>query len=248
MLFDRLVESIINGDAGSSNGIAFRKDSQGNDIGVCIGVHHGKTPTLSDKLLTRIKNIKGLVGGYSEGVGRDPIQPILNALGLKEVGNWDTRIEKVGKGAKNPNYNTVYTFMAFDTKGNPNNIENFNGTTIEDAIRKYPGARGAGINMDNAIKDIKAAGFGEQLSMPFSSQLLKDLFTKLQDSVYPPPTYRLNIDSFFGQKMHALELERNESLYQCMNRGVAFAGAGHLDELEEQFPDTIELLDKDRTI
>jgi hypothetical protein len=171
----------------------------------------------------------------------------LNALGLKEVGNWDTRIEKIGKGARNPNYNTVYTFMAFNTPGNPNNIKNFNGTTVEDAIRKYPGASGAGINMDNAIKDIKAAGFEEYLAKPFNPNLLNVLFSKLSDSVYPPPAYQLNTKSYFGQKMHAIELERNESLYQCINRGVAFAGSGHLNELEEQFPNTIELLDRDKT-
>jgi hypothetical protein len=255
MKFDRLVESLLNDllleDSGSSNGIAFRKNGN-TDVGCCIGVKHNTTPKLSPKLINRIKNMNGgnLSKGFQEGAGRDKIDPILNQLGIKGDGNWDTRLGNEG-GTRNPKYSSVYLFMAFDTDGNPNNINKFKGDTIEEALRNWINTNKGNI-MQSAIDDIKKADRGiyaKYLSQPFSSEKLNELFTHLQNSVYPPPKYQLNPKSFFGEKMYHIEEERNQSLYDCMdNGGVAFAGAGHLTELKDQFKDKIELLDTNKTI
>ena len=237
------------GAGGTSNGIAFRKKDN-IDIGCCIGVKHGATPTLSKQVIQRILNIKpSLSGAYEEGAGGDPIQPILGRLGIKVIGNWDQPLIQADKGARNPLYSSVYLFMQFDHDANPNSIKNFNGTTIRDAITKWISTNKGNIQM-SALEDIKKAGFGDSLDQPFTPQRLRELFTSLQDSVYPPSkNYELEPNSYFGSKMYHIEYERNKSLYNCIaNGGVAFAGAGHLTDLKQQYPDDIELIDADKTV
>lgn len=251
MKFDKLVNLILEGiDSGSSNGIAFRKANNGTDIGCCIGVKHGSTPTLSEDLIKRIKAMNGgkLSGAFAEGADKDPINPILTQIKIKRAGNWDKVLEDKNKGARNPKYNSVYIFMQSDVESNPNYVGKFKGKTIREAITNWLKTNTGNIPVD-AIDDIAKAGFGEYLDKPFSIELLKDLFEKLNNTVYVPPNYELNPKSFFGAKMEKIEEERNQSLFNCMaNGGVAFAGAGHLTELKKQFPNDIELLDAEKTI
>jgi len=249
ILLEEAYFSIYNESAGSSKGIAFRKDSKGNDVGAAIGVEHGVTPELSDDLIFRIKSIKGLKGAFTEGADRDPIDPILERIGIKKVGNWDELLGN-DKGARNPKYNSVYIFMQSNVKGNSNHPSTFSGKTIEDAILNWKNAESSNINVEKAIEDIKTAGFGEYLAKPFSEELMGKFLQKMEDTVYVPPRYQLNPKSFFGTKMNAIEHERNISLFNCMDRGIAFTGSGHLTELAsmEKFKPFIQLLDANKAV
>jgi len=249
ILLEEAYLSIYNESAGSSKGIAFRKDSRGNDIGVAIGVEHGITPELSEQLINRIRAIKGIRGAFTEGADRDPIDPILDKLGIKRAGNWDELLGN-NKGAQNPNFNSVYIFMQSDVEGNANHVSTFSGKTIREAILTWKNAKIMNINVKKAIQDIEEAGFGKYLDKPFSKELMSNFLQKMSDTVYVPPSYQLNTKSYFGAKMNAIEHERNISLFNCMNRGVVFTGAGHLTELAnmKEFNPYIELLDADKAV
>jgi hypothetical protein len=250
MKFDKMVNLILEElGSGSSNGIAFRK-ANGTDTGCCIGVKHGYTPKLSKELIERIKKMNGseLSGAFAEGADLDPIDPILQAIGIKRAGNWDKVLEVKDKGARDPRYNSVYIFMQSNVESNPNYVGKFKGKTIGEAITNWLKTNKGNIPT-TAVNDIAKAGFKDYLNKPFSVDLLKELFQKLEDTVYVPPKFALNPKSFFGTKMEKIEEERNQSLFNCMaNGGVAFAGAGHLTELKEQFPNDIELLDAGKSI
>jgi len=247
MNFNNLVNLILEqAQTYANKGIVFR-----GNTGCCIGVEHGKSIELSQDLIQRIKQIPNLKF-YAEGVAakdysKEPgMVPFMKKNNLKypiQSLSWDDITENKGKGTANINYNIVYVFMQHEFN---KIIEQYTYTkgTMLDAL-----ARPATHWPKNSPKDpnkrlqwlsyhMKKAGFYEKLNQSYDKEKLFNLLTEMELSVYPKGQEYPNTSTYFGQLMHKLEEERNSTIYNLMgNGGCCFAGAGHLIELKQQFPD-----------
>ena len=239
-------------------GIVFRKKG-GKDVGCCIGVKHGKSITLSNDLLERIKNIPNLKF-YAEGVAakdysKEPgMVPFIEKNNFKQPIqklSWDEITENKGKGTANLNNNIVYVFMQHEyNKIIDQYTKNTKGTML-DALSeprthwpknspKDPAERKKWLT-----RHMKKAGFFDRLNQPYNKKALFDLMTEMELSVYPKGQQYPDTSTYFGKMQHLIEEERNQTIYNLMgNGGCCFAGSGHLIELKQQFTD-LEIIDED---
>lgn len=259
MKFQSLVDRILletNQSSFATKGIIFKKNNN-VDTGCCIGVEHGKNFELSQDLIQRISKINNLKF-YAEGIAaKQPdaepgMIPFMQKFFPKhkiESESWDDITEKNGKGTANPNNNIYWMFANHEANKLIEKLysNNTNGTIL-DALsnaKSFPKNVPTDINKRKEwiSYHLTKAGFGNILSKKFSFPVLKKLMVDVEYSVYPNQQYPS--DSYLGKLVHKVELERNSTIYQLMSHGgCCFAGAGHLIELKQQFPD-LEIIGED---
>lgn len=256
MQFNNMVVSLLEGysSISANRGIVFRENK-----GCCIGVEHGKNIRISKDLIERIKNIPNLKF-YAEGVAakqpeKEPgMMPFMNknfpGVMLEKL-SWDEITEAKNKGAGNPRYNVVYLFMQHKYNKTIDLYTYTNGTMLEalarPKIKNWP--NNSPQNYEERLawitKHMKAAGFYEKLNRPYNRNKLYKLLTEMEYSVYPNQQYP-DTNTYFGNFQQKLEEERNKTIYDLMGQGgCCFAGAGHLIELKQQFPN-LEIIDEER--
>jgi len=252
MYFDLLVEEILNNNTTSyaNQGIVFL-DSKG----CCIGVEHGKSIDISQDLIDRIKKIPNLKF-YAEGVAaKDPskepgMMPFIekNFPGYTVQGqSWDEITENQNKGTANKNLNIVYVFMQHEYNKLINQYDYTKGTML-DALAKpktyWPknSPRDYNERKQWLTYHMRKAGFYDRLEQPYNREELIGILDEMEKSVYPPGQQFPDTSTYFGQLMHSLEEERNQTIHDLMGEGgCCFAGSGHLIELKQQFPNLTDI-------
>ena len=234
----------------ASRGIIFRT-IRGNDVGCCIGVRHKQNFTLSRDLVERIKQIPNLKF-YAEGsAAKNPndepgmVKAMNNYFSNAKLQreSWDDITEKQGKGSANPKGNIIFTFMQHRANKVIDWYPYKNGTMLEAMakpnIKNYP--KGSPQKFEERLqwltKHMKPAGFYDQLNMPYNRNKFLNILDLLEYSVYPDQEFP-DKSTYFGKLTQIIEEERNQTIYDLMgDGGCCFAGAGHLIELKQQFPD-----------
>ena len=227
-------------------GIVFR-----GNAGCCIGVEHGKGIQLSQNIIDRIKQIPN-VKFYAEGVaakdyGKEPgMIPFMQENGLNypiQKLSWDDITEKKNKGTANIKYNVVYIFMQHEYNKIIDQYAYEDGTMLDALSRPathWPknSPKDYGKRLQWIVYHVKKAGFYDKLNQPYAKDKLFNLLTEMESTVYPNGQEHPDTSTYFGQLMHKLEQERNQTIYDLMGiGGCCFAGAGHLVELKQQFSD-----------
>jgi hypothetical protein len=240
----------------SNRGIIFR--TKGSEtVGCCIGVAHGEDIWLSEKMIERMRGIQNL-RFYAEGVAaKDPSKeqgmlPFLEEHfpdARLEPYSWDEITEEANLGTANERYNVVYTFMQHRFNNIIDNYDYDEGTMLEAMARPkdyFPknSPKGFDERLRWLKKHMKRAGFYDELNQPYDKNRLLEIMDEMEYSVYPDQEFP-NTSTYFGGLMHEIERERNQTIYNLMrNGGCCFAGAGHLVELKQQFPE-LEIIDED---
>jgi hypothetical protein len=238
----------------ANQGIVFLK--KGNkDLGCCIGVAHGKSIRVSKDLIERIKQIPNLKF-YAEGSaakrpqdepGMMPfLQTNFTGAGIQKQ-SWDEITEDQDKGTANNKYNVVYVFMQHRYNKLINNYPNkrgSSGTMLQaladlDIEHHYP--KNSPTSYEERLEwltfHMKKAGFYNALNQRYNRRKLLKIMDEMELSVYPKGQQFPNTSTYFGKMAHKLEEERNQTIYNLMTQGgCCFAGAGHLIELKQQFP------------
>lgn len=250
LLLEEAYQSIYEAKESYANkGVVFRKKGN-NDIGCCIGVDHVGSIKLSKDLIERIKNISGLKF-YAEGIaakdysaepGMIPfIQQHLKGY-IIEPESWDEITEKIGKGTANPNNNIYWMFANHEE----NNLietrysKHTEGTILDALANATSFPKNVPTDKDKRrewiVYNLSQAGFSNTLKQKYSLPLLKKLMIDVEYSVYPGQQHP-DTSTFLGKQVYKAELERNQTIYDLMSSGgCCFAGAGHLIELKQQFP------------
>jgi len=253
-LYKYILENYSEKENFATQGIVFLKSGE-KDLGCCIGIEHKKNIELSENLVERIKNIPNLKF-YAEGVAaQDPsAEPgMVKAMNdyFKEYKiqpkSWDEITEQQNKGTANPKYNSNYIFMQHRANDIIDRYPYTKGTML-DALAKpnisFP--KNSPMKYDERLnwitKHVKNAGFYDKLNQPYNRNKLLSVMDEMEDSVYPkserfPEGQQFpDTSTYFGNLMHKLEEERNQTIYDLMKQGgCSFAGSGHLIELKQQF-------------
>jgi hypothetical protein len=237
----------------ASRGIVFRT-RRGKDVGCCIGVRHKQNFTLSKDLVERIKQIQNLKF-YAEGsAGKNPYDEPGMVKAMEDYfsdaklqrESWDDITEKEGKGSANLKGNIVFTFMQHKVNKVIDWYPYKEGTMLEamakPSKKNFP--KGSPQKFEERLewltKHMKRAGFYDQLNRPYNKNKFSNILDLLEYSVYPDHEFP-DKSTYFGKLMHAIEEERNQTIYNLMGEGgCCFAGAGHLIELKQQFPELEE--------
>ena len=233
----------------ANKGIVFLTGNN-KDLGCCIGVEHGKGIKVSKDLIERIKQIPNLKF-YAEGIAAkhpeaEPgMMPFLNNNfegATIENNSWDEITETKGKGTANPNNNIYWMFA--NHKSNhlleKRYVNNREGTILDVLANAKSFPKNVPTDLEERKRwialHLTKAGFGERLKQKFEEESFLKFMRDVEYSVYPNQQHP-DLSTYLGKQVHKVELERNQTIYDLMKQGgCCFAGAGHLIELKQQFP------------
>jgi len=231
--------------------VVFRKEN-GKDLGACIGIEHGRTINLSEKVIERIDKINNLhffaEGAAAKNPDLEPgmmkfINKYFSKYGIEKK-SWDDITEEQKLGVGNPKNNINYVFMQH-AYNNYIDYYSYSKGTMLDALARTtrpefpPNSPSEPTERKKWIKyHMKKAGFLNKLEQPYDKDKLFQLLTDMEETVYPKGQQYPNTDTYFGVLQQNIENERNQTIYNLMkNGGVCIAGEGHIDELAKQFSD-----------
>jgi heat shock protein HspQ len=164
-----------------------------------------------------------------------------------EKRSWDELTEEKNHGSANPLYNVVFTFLQHRYNKTIDLYTEDKGTMLEAMAKpnkRFP--KNSPLAFKERLKwltyHMKKAGFYDSLNQPYNKNKMLKIFDEMEETIYPGKQQYPNTRSYFGKLAFKTEMQRNQMIYNLMQKGgCCFAGAGHLIELKQQFPN-LELI------